>query len=64
MECSEVSRHDVSAKDLVGQLLQPAPKMRITAEEVLEHPWLRVCPLPLHCCFVGSLLLGVDLVVV
>ncbi|PIN11173.1 Ca2+/calmodulin-dependent protein kinase, EF-Hand protein superfamily [Handroanthus impetiginosus] len=29
------------AKDLVGKMLTQDPKKRITAAEVLEHPWLR-----------------------
>ncbi|GMH05742.1 hypothetical protein Nepgr_007582 [Nepenthes gracilis] len=30
-----------SAKDLVRRMLTPDPKRRITASQVLEHPWLR-----------------------
>ncbi|KAL9236927.1 hypothetical protein vseg_011539 [Gypsophila vaccaria] len=30
-----------SAKDLVRKMLNPDPKMRITPEEVLEHPWMK-----------------------
>ncbi|CAL9080414.1 unnamed protein product [Musa textilis] len=30
-----------SAKDLVRKMLTPDPKKRITAAQVLEHPWLR-----------------------
>ncbi|KAG8386125.1 hypothetical protein BUALT_Bualt03G0116500 [Buddleja alternifolia] len=30
-----------SAKDLVGRMLTQDPKQRITAAEVLEHPWIR-----------------------
>ncbi|KAM7502524.1 hypothetical protein LguiB_001428 [Lonicera macranthoides] len=30
-----------SAKDLVKKMLDPDPKRRLTAEQVLEHPWLQ-----------------------
>lgn len=30
-----------NAKDLVKKMLNPDPKQRLTAEEVLEHPWLQ-----------------------
>ncbi|ESW27349.1 hypothetical protein PHAVU_003G194100 [Phaseolus vulgaris] len=30
-----------SAKSLVRHMLEPDPKKRLTAEEVLEHPWLQ-----------------------
>ncbi|KAE9608465.1 putative protein kinase CAMK-CDPK family [Lupinus albus] len=30
-----------SAKSLVQQMLEPDPKKRLTAEQVLEHPWLQ-----------------------
>lgn len=30
-----------SAKDLVKKMLDPDPKKRLTAEQVLEHPWLQ-----------------------
>ncbi|XP_066363046.1 calcium-dependent protein kinase 16 [Miscanthus floridulus] len=30
-----------NAKDLVRQMLQPDPKLRLTAKQVLEHPWLQ-----------------------
>lgn len=30
-----------SAKSLVRQMLEPDPKKRLTAEQVLEHPWLQ-----------------------
>ncbi|CAK8563123.1 unnamed protein product [Lathyrus sativus] len=30
-----------SAKSLVRQMLEPDPKIRLTAEQVLEHPWLQ-----------------------
>lgn len=30
-----------SAKSLVQQMLEPNPKLRLTAEQVLEHPWLQ-----------------------
>ena len=38
--------NDVSseAKDLVKQMLENSPKKRITAEEVLDHPWLKDLP--------------------
>ncbi|KAF7825531.1 calcium-dependent protein kinase 13 [Senna tora] len=29
-----------SAKSLVRQMLEPDPKLRLTAKQVLEHPWL------------------------
>ncbi|KAJ3705453.1 hypothetical protein LUZ61_009158 [Rhynchospora tenuis] len=29
------------AKDLVKRMLEPDPKKRLTAQEVLDHPWLR-----------------------
>ncbi|XP_041996856.1 calcium-dependent protein kinase 13-like isoform X2 [Salvia splendens] len=29
-----------SAKSLVRQMLEPDPKLRLTAQQVLEHPWL------------------------
>uniref|UniRef100_A0A6V7QRG5 non-specific serine/threonine protein kinase n=1 Tax=Ananas comosus var. bracteatus TaxID=296719 RepID=A0A6V7QRG5_ANACO len=30
-----------NAKDLVRQMLEPDPKLRLTAKQVLEHPWLQ-----------------------
>ncbi|PKA59946.1 Calcium-dependent protein kinase 8 [Apostasia shenzhenica] len=30
-----------SAKDLVKKMLNPDPKQRLTAQEVLDHPWLQ-----------------------
>ncbi|KAK6247753.1 hypothetical protein QUC31_019318 [Theobroma cacao] len=30
-----------NAKDLVRKMLNPDPKQRLTAQEVLEHPWLQ-----------------------
>ncbi|XP_008796072.1 calcium-dependent protein kinase 20-like [Phoenix dactylifera] len=30
-----------NAKDLVRQMLDPDPKRRLTAQQVLEHPWLQ-----------------------
>ncbi|URE26782.1 calcium-dependent protein kinase [Musa troglodytarum] len=30
-----------NAKNLVGQMLEPDPKLRLTAKQVLEHPWLQ-----------------------
>ncbi|XP_043724682.1 calcium-dependent protein kinase 13 [Telopea speciosissima] len=30
-----------SAKSLVRQMLEPDPKVRLTAKQVLEHPWLQ-----------------------
>ncbi|TQD82404.1 hypothetical protein C1H46_032046 [Malus baccata] len=30
-----------SAKGLVRQMLEPDPKLRLTAKQVLEHPWLQ-----------------------
>ncbi|XP_073008791.1 calcium-dependent protein kinase 3 [Typha latifolia] len=30
-----------NAKDLVQQMLEPDPKVRLTANKVLEHPWLQ-----------------------
>ncbi|XP_041027861.1 calcium-dependent protein kinase 13 [Juglans microcarpa x Juglans regia] len=30
-----------TAKDLVKQMLEPDPKLRLTAKHVLEHPWLQ-----------------------
>lgn len=30
-----------NAKDLVKKMLNPDPRQRLTAEEVLEHPWLQ-----------------------
>ncbi|XP_055807748.1 calcium-dependent protein kinase 13-like [Solanum dulcamara] len=30
-----------SAKNLVRQMLDPDPKLRLTAKQVLEHPWLQ-----------------------
>ncbi|PON89159.1 GPCR kinase [Trema orientale] len=30
-----------NAKDLVKKMLDPDPKQRLTAQEVLEHPWLQ-----------------------
>jgi serine/threonine protein kinase len=29
-----------SAKDLVSKMLQPMPELRLTAAQVLEHPWI------------------------
>lgn len=29
-----------SAKDLVAHMLQPVPELRLSAEDVLDHPWL------------------------
>ncbi|PNX66207.1 calcium-dependent protein kinase 8-like protein, partial [Trifolium pratense] len=29
-----------NAKDLVEKMLDPDPKRRLTAQEVLDHPWL------------------------
>lgn len=31
-----------SAKDLVSHMLQPVPELRLSAEDVLDHPWLAV----------------------
>ena len=31
-----------SAKDLVTDMLQPVPELRLSAEDVLDHPWLAV----------------------
>nr|WDD38933.1 calcium-dependent protein kinase-like protein [Fagopyrum tataricum] len=30
-----------NAKDLVRKMLEPDPKLRLTAQDVLEHPWLQ-----------------------
>ncbi|KAF5179727.1 Calcium-dependent protein kinase [Thalictrum thalictroides] len=30
-----------SAKNLVRQMLEPDPKLRLTAKQVLEHPWIQ-----------------------
>jgi len=30
-----------NAKDLVRHMLEPDPKLRLTAKQVLEHPWLQ-----------------------
>ncbi|KAH7672613.1 Non-specific serine/threonine protein kinase protein [Dioscorea alata] len=30
-----------SAKDLIQHMLEPDPKLRLTAKQVLEHPWLQ-----------------------
>eukprot|EP01018_Ginkgo_biloba_P015765 Gb_38179 [translate_table: standard] len=30
-----------NAKNLVRQMLEPDPKLRLTAQQVLEHPWLQ-----------------------
>ncbi|KAK1311737.1 Calcium-dependent protein kinase 13 [Acorus calamus] len=30
-----------NAKDLVRRMLEPDPKLRLTAKQVLEHPWLQ-----------------------
>ncbi|KAJ0626304.1 putative protein kinase CAMK-CDPK family [Helianthus annuus] len=30
-----------SAKDLVKKMLNPDPKLRLTAQEVLDHPWIQ-----------------------
>lgn len=30
-----------SAKDLVKKMLNPDPKLRLTAQEVFDHPWLQ-----------------------
>ncbi|KAH1073546.1 hypothetical protein J1N35_025874 [Gossypium stocksii] len=30
-----------NAKDLVRKMLNPDPKKRLTAQEMLEHPWLQ-----------------------
>lgn len=32
-----------SAKDLVKRMLVVDPNNRITVEEALDHPWIRVC---------------------
>lgn len=32
----------VGAKELIGNMLQLAPELRFSAEDVLDHPWLRV----------------------
>lgn len=29
-----------AAKDLVTKMLDPDPKTRITAEQILQHPWI------------------------
>ncbi|GAB2295536.1 Calcium-dependent protein kinase 14 [Dionaea muscipula] len=34
-------RVSVNAKDLVKKMLEPDPRRRLTADEVLEHPWLQ-----------------------
>ena len=31
-----------NAKDLISRLLKPSPDERISAEEILKHPWLKV----------------------
>lgn len=36
--------HSEVAKDLVAKMLNPDPKKRITAEEILIHPWLIQTP--------------------
>lgn len=36
------------AKDLVKRLLEPNPDLRLTAEEALLHPWIKVCCPYLH----------------
>ncbi|XP_055340481.1 ribosomal protein S6 kinase alpha-2-like isoform X2 [Paramacrobiotus metropolitanus] len=33
-----------SAKDLVKRMLHPDPQMRLTARQILEHPWMRNAP--------------------
>lgn len=30
------------AKDLVGRMLDPDPERRITIEDALKHPWIKV----------------------
>jgi len=30
------------AKDLVSQMLEADPSRRVTVEEALKHPWIRV----------------------
>ncbi|XP_052125564.1 serine/threonine-protein kinase GA29083 isoform X2 [Frankliniella occidentalis] len=34
-----------SAKDLVAHMLQPVPELRLSAEDVLDHPWLALVEL-------------------
>merc|ERR1712098_951070 len=31
-------------KDLISQLLRVEPASRLTAAQILEHPWVKVCP--------------------
>lgn len=40
-----------NAKDLVLKMLAPNPHNRLTIEEVLEHPWMRVTSTFLNCLF-------------
>ncbi|XP_076958440.1 calcium-dependent protein kinase 8-like [Bidens hawaiensis] len=35
-----------SAKDLVQKMLNPDPKLRLTAQEVLDHPWIQNAKAP------------------
>ena len=37
------------AKDLVSILLRYSPNKRCSAEEMLRHPWLRVCVVCVVC---------------
>ncbi|KAI7740206.1 hypothetical protein M8C21_031120 [Ambrosia artemisiifolia] len=37
----EVIQVSDSAKDLVKKMLNPDPKLRLTAQEVLDHPWIQ-----------------------
>jgi serine/threonine protein kinase len=61
---ADVNQHDVNfvfqmnghqwvdisqdAKDLVGRMLDPDPERRITIEDALKHPWIKVILLELN----------------
>ncbi|CAL9086487.1 unnamed protein product [Musa textilis] len=40
-ECEPWPSVSESAKNLVRQMLEPDPKLRLTAKQVLEHPWIQ-----------------------
>lgn len=38
-----LANHHHPAKDFIQKLLVKEPEQRLTAEQCLEHPWLKVC---------------------
>ncbi|XP_022035944.1 calcium-dependent protein kinase 32 isoform X2 [Helianthus annuus] len=43
-----------SAKDHIKKMLNPDPKLRLTAQEVLDHPWIQNAKEGSKCFFRGS----------